>query len=143
LLWRVKGSSEFYLSRALVEVRVVLVVGNNRTERVVINRVNRANCTRLLAVLEVVRMAIRKDWQLKHHRSTRASRRHRQTLVVLELVRVARVTVLARGIGDLVLYFVQINVTTRAATAVVDLCQWRGKQYGPCRGAQWARQQPG
>ena len=116
------GTTKDLVRRARVEVRVVVVVRDDGTESIVVDRVDRTHSARLLAVFKVVRMAIRKDRQLKHHRGAITRRRHGQTLVVVELMRVAGATVLTRRILHLRDDVVHINVTALTSTTVGNLC---------------------
>lgn len=126
-------SKSDYMMRYLLakmEVAVVAVVCNNGTNSVIVSRENHARSARLLAILNVVRVAICKHRQLEHPRRAITAARHGETFIVLELVRVTAAVVIRRRIlclfrGDFI-----IDVTTRVCTAVHNLCtarKWRGR----------------
>ena len=80
-----------------MEVAVVVAVVDDRTHGVVVRRVDDARGAGVLAVLEVVRVAVREDRELEHHRGAVARTRDGEALVVLELMRVAVAAGALRG----------------------------------------------
>ena len=107
------------VGRAEVEVAVVVVVGDNSAKGVVVSGVDGAHSTGLLAMLQVVGVAIGEDGELKHHRSTVAVARQGDLLVVVELVGVAVATSALGGrVLDLRADLVDVDVTAGALTAV-------------------------
>lgn len=103
----------------LVEVIVVTVVGHDSTERLVVCAIDGTRRAGVLAVLKVIRVAIGKHRELKHHFAI-AFGVNRELLVVLELmrVRVADVARFAWSSVDLVEHGTDVDVATGALTAV-------------------------
>ena len=75
-----------------MEVAVVGAVVDDGAHGVVVSGVDDAGGAGVLAVLQVVGVAVSEDGELEHHRRVLARRGNRETLVVLELVGVAVAT---------------------------------------------------